>query len=250
MFSIVILLVIYMVYKAYADHITYFTVQQDKVPPSFNDYMIFFIADVHRRNIRNSTVQKIKEPIDVVLIGGDFIERHVPLRRMSTNIKKLKQLGAPIYFVWGNNDIEIDRRKIINLLEGEGVILLEDDIISLSRGHAEIQLIGLNYYDDNDLDPAIDWSRLEDGFTILLTHKPSSYYKLENEYKQHIDLILAGHTHGGQIRIAGFGFYEKGGIFSDEHACLIITEGYGFTLLPFRLETKAECHVISLKSTL
>ncbi|MEI3604712.1 metallophosphoesterase [Pseudogracilibacillus sp. SE30717A] len=247
--SVCILFVIYMVYKAHKDFITRFSVTHEKIPTQFNNYRIFFIADVHRRKIKDLTLQKVKEPINVIFIGGDFIERYVPLSRLRENIIKLKQFNVPIYFVWGNNDLEIDKETLINLLHQEGVIILEDKVVPLIIGDSKINLIGFNYYADSEKVPDLDWEKLDDGFTILLTHKPSSFYELKDKYKSQFDLVLAGHTHGGQIRIVGHGFYENGGLFKYKNTYVIITEGYGYTLLPFRLQTRAECQVISLKST-
>ena len=49
-----------------------------------------------------------------------------------------------------------------------------------------------------------------DQLTILLSHNPDVIYYVDEESK--VDLILSGHTHGGQIRLFNFGMYELGGL--------------------------------------
>ena len=238
-----------MFYLAHQDNITYEIIEHKKIPASFSNFTLFFIADVHRRKIKVRTLEKIDNSIDLILIGGDFVERGVPLERMHQNICVLKKLGAPIFFVWGNNDLEANPSKMIKIFQQENVKVLEDQVISIFQANKKINLIGFRYYKESYCGPNINWDELDDCFTILLTHKPSSFYGLQTEVKKKIDLTLTGHTHGGQIRLFGFGLYSKGGLYSENSSTILITEGYGYTLLPLRLQTKAECHVISLQRT-
>ncbi|MFD2133243.1 metallophosphoesterase [Pseudogracilibacillus auburnensis] len=246
LFLFIMSLSVYMFYVAHNDTVTYEKISSHKITKNFSGFTIFFIADIHRRNIKNQTLHKITEQIDLVLIGGDLIERNVSFQKIRSNLKKLKKWNKPIYFVWGNNDYEIDTFTFIQLLKEENVVILEDTLINIYKGTEKVQLIGFDYYKDINLQPLFDWKEVDDSFTILLTHKPSSFYELEQAKKAQIDLVLAGHTHGGQIRIFGFGFYQKGGLKYHHGTNIFITEGYGYTLLPFRLQTKAECHVITL----
>lgn len=234
---------------AHRDTITYEEIQHEKIPIRFTGFNIYFIADIHRRTINTKTLQKVNKPIHLVLIGGDLVERGVPLESMRRNISKLKRWGAPVYFVWGNNDYEINTDQMKEILREENVLILEDSVVPIYKGNDKINLIGFQYYNDNHVQPSINWEEVDDNFTILLTHKPSSFHNLEETSREKIDLTLAGHTHGGQIRIVGFGFYEKGGKLFNDHSILFITEGYGYTLLPLRLQTKSQSHVISLRST-
>jgi predicted MPP superfamily phosphohydrolase len=237
-----------MFYKAHKDIVRYHTVHHDKIPQPFMDFRIFLIADIHRRHIREETIKSIQSKPDIVCIAGDLLERGVPRTRIKENILKLKQWGVPIYFVWGNNDYEQDPDQIRHLLDRLGVIVLADDIDVIQKNGAKINMIGFDYHvDDENREGLIDWHAVHDTFTIVLTHKPSSYDHLRHQEKRLIHLVLAGHTHGGQIRFFNLGFYQKGGITKDGKTTILVTEGYGYSLVPFRLGTNAECHMITLK---
>ena len=240
-------LLLYMYYIAHDDKITYEVISHKELPNSFHNFQIFFIADIHRREIKENTLNKINKKIDIVLLGGDLIEKGVPLSRLRKNIVKLKRWGAPIYFVWGNNDYETIPTKIIQLLHEESVTLLEDSIETIQKGNETIHLVGFDYYRD-EAPHNIDWEKVKNKYTILLTHTPSSFYLLSEQEKSSFHVVLAGHTHGGQIRIFNLGFYTKGGIKKMDNTTVFVTEGYGYSFLPLRLQTSAECHCITLKT--
>lgn len=238
-----------MVFLAHNDQIQYEEMTHEKIPAAFQGFRLFLIADIHRRRLRQHTIEKLAHPPDIVCIAGDLIERGVPLERMRDNIKILKQWKVPVYFVWGNNDYEAQPDEIIRILKEEDVIILEDDMQVIERNHAHINVLGLDFYFDH-MDETIlgDWSIPKDTFTILLAHKPHAFMLLDKTSKTLIDLVLSGHTHGGQIRIFGFGPYTKGGKSKFKDTILLTTEGYGYTLFPFRLGTRSECHLLTLNS--
>ncbi|MGY0691798.1 metallophosphoesterase [Virgibacillus sp. FSP13] len=251
LFLVILLLLVfimYMVYQAHHDTINYQTIHDTSLPIGFDNYRIFFISDIHRRIIRDDTLQSITEKMDIVIIGGDLTEKGVPLERTRTNIKKLKRWNAPIYFVWGNNDYEADPPAIAKLLSEEGVIILANTHTDITAENGDmLSILGLDcsYYREARMDLAMEHANGD--FYILATHAPRTFYDLEAEEQQKANLVLAGHTHGGQIRIAGFGPYQRGGLQKHHHSNVIVSEGYGYTRLPFRLGTNAECHVLTLK---
>jgi len=245
--SLFIFLITYMVVVAHHDTVTEEVITHPHIPKAFDDFTIFFIADVHRRKVKHRTIEKIDTNVDAVFIGGDLIERGVSLDKMRDNIRTLQQLQAPIYFVWGNNDYEVSPKKMFHILQSEGVIVLEDTIDMIRRKEEHLNIIGFNYSFDHELEPLVDWQCVDSSYTILLTHKPSSFFTLNDLEQAKIDLVLAGHTHGGQIRFFGFGLYEKGGFQTYNNTPIFVTEGYGYTMLPFRLGTKSQCHLITLQ---
>ncbi|MUK87245.1 metallophosphoesterase [Ornithinibacillus sp. L9] len=246
LFTVVLLVILYMMYKAHHDIVEFRTILDDRLPKPFQQFQIFFISDIHRRKIKNETLDQINQNINVVIIGGDLTEKKVPFSRTRKNVKKLKRWGAPIYFVWGNNDFEVQPDKLSQLLQDEGVTILNNSYVHIQKEGHILSLIGLEYnpymettYDINSIESKGD-------YLVLLTHRPDDFYLLDSMSQNNIHLVLAGHTHGGQIRIGPIGFYEKGSFKEYRSTKILISEGYGYTLLPFRFGTKAECHVLTL----
>lgn len=239
---------LYMVFNAHRDTIDYRTINDDKLPKNFTGLTIFFISDVHRRKISQKTIYLIKNKIDFVAIGGDLTEKGVPLDKTRDNIRRLQAFEVPIYFVWGNHEEEIEKSVLYNMLIEEEVTVLADTNELIYRDKEVINLLGFDYHLEDQGRSKIDWGSVKEYYTILLSHVPNDFYKLDNEHKSIINTVLSGHTHGGQIRFFGLGYYENGGLTKSSHTNVLISEGYGYTMLPFRLQTKAQCHVLTFKS--
>lgn len=236
-----------MIFTAHHDTIDYRTIQDEELPESFNQHCIFFISDIHRRKINLHTLKGIKKDIHMVVIGGDLTEKGVPLERTRENLRRLKQLGAPIYFVWGNNDYEISPQLFNDLLKKENVKILKDSYIEMTRNGESFYVVGFDYHEDFNDRISIDWENIGEDYCLLLTHVPQDFYDLDFSVQKKIRTVLAGHTHGGQIRLFGLGFYQRGGLRTFHHTKILVSEGYGYTFLPFRLQTKAECHVLTFE---
>lgn len=83
------------------------------------------------------------------------------------------------------------------------------------------------------------------GFpTVLVSHNPEIHHQIQEA--DGIDLILSGHTHGGQIRFGRFGLCEIGGTGTVFKAPYLISNGYGTSKLPLRLGARPETHLIKL----
>lgn len=239
-----------MVYQAHHDMIDVRDIVDPNLPTDFHEFRIFFISDIHKRLIKKQTLSNINQPIDLVIIGGDLTERGVPLDRTRENLMRLSLLNAPIYFVWGNNDYEIEPQEtLIQLLKSCHVNILENSYHDIKRKHAILRLYGTDFFliDIESRNDILTKADLDGDYHILVAHNPADFYQLHSCLKKRINLVLSGHTHGGQIRLFGLGLYQKGGLSTIEQTHILISEGYGYTLLPFRLQTKAECHVITLK---
>jgi uncharacterized protein len=236
-----ILLLLYMLKQAFNNVLSEKTIKFNDFPKEVSELIIFFISDVHRRNISTEIVDKAMNRADLVFIGGDLMEKGVPFERVEKNIQKLKRI-APIYFVWGNNDHEVDHQKLVSLLEKYDVRILENESVTLTKG---ITLAGIDdvSLERDSLKDALS-NVEENNFTILLSHNPSIVQKMNDTYN--IPIVLSGHTHGGQIRILGWGLYEKGRIEELPQTTLFVSNGYGTTGLPLRLGAKAETHLLIL----
>lgn len=240
-------LILYMYRLALKDCVIYQEITFPEFPESFGEIKIFFISDIHKRKITDQLMEKINEKVDLVIIGGDLLEKGVPIERVEENIQKLKELGFS-FFVWGNNDYEMNPRILDGLLLKYGVKILDNTAVSFESDQGDrFILLGV---DDmsmkrDRLDLALKDAGEEDGFRVLVSHNPDIIHNLKQE--DHISLVLSGHTHGGQIRIFGWGPYKKGRLEKNRVTTLLVSNGYGTTSLPLRLGAKPETHLLTLR---
>jgi uncharacterized protein len=242
---VTIVLLIYMYREAFSNRVIYHEFQFKSLPMSFKQIRIFFISDIHRRIISEKIIDEVMGKIDVVIIGGDLTERGVPHDRVVSNLKLLKKIG-PVYFVWGNNDYEVNSHVLDATMLDLGVRILDNTTVSFeSETGDHFLLVGIDDLTLNRdrLDLALSDCR-EEGFRLLVSHNPGIARKIQPEHG--IGFVLSGHTHGGQIRIFGIGPYELGGVKRVGSTVLLTSNGYGTTAIPLRLEAKSETHVITL----
>ncbi|WHX39140.1 metallophosphoesterase family protein [Mesobacillus sp. AQ2] len=238
-------LLLYMYRQAFEDRVLKQEIRLKDFPASFGTVRIFFISDIHKRIISDSIINEVKGKPDLVIIGGDLAEKGVSLERISANLEKLKTVG-PVFFVWGNNDYEFNSHELDSLLYHSGVKVLDNTAVKFESEAGDIlYLLGIDDFGlgKSRLDLAVRDAE-EEGFRILVSHNPAIANSLKSE--DEISLLLSGHTHGGQIRIFGFGPYELGGIKKKNGTTVLTSNGYGTTGVPFRLGAKAETHLITL----
>ncbi|HET7629235.1 MAG TPA: metallophosphoesterase [Bacillales bacterium] len=243
--AFVIIWVVRMWMEAHRDVVLHHDVHLDNLPEALDGTTFFFISDVHRRVIAEEIITAVDGRASFIVIGGDLTEKGVPFDRVETNVRRLRDL-APVYFVWGNNDYEVDARKLETLLHACGVHILDNSAALLENEGARLVLVGVDDYgtERDRLDLAMD-DAPKDGFRLLISHNPDIREKVESNMG--ISFILSGHTHGGQIRLFGWGPREKGGMKQYPGYTLLISNGYGTTTIPLRFNAPAETHLISLK---
>ena len=205
---------------------------------------IFFISDVHLRKINRKMIHSITQQIDAVIIGGDFADGRTSIQRIKHNIALLQQL-APIYFVWGNNDREVGEDQLRELFENMGVIIVENNAFQLPN---RTNTIWISAIDDTSIRSHSFENALakckQDDLIIFVSHNPQVLPNVPKNKK--LILMLAGHLHGGQIRFRNFGIHPHGSFTIRQGVPTLISNGYGTTLVPFRLGAKPECHIIDI----
>ena len=237
-----ITLLLYMYIEAHRNRVSLDTVKIDKLPGSFKNFKIFFISDIHRRTITKNLLEKAGTA-NIVIIGGDLTEKGVPMARVEDNIKMLSKIG-PVYFVWGNNDYDVDGNLLMNTITNNGAIILDNSSISIKTNNDVLDIAGIN-------DLSFGKDRLEDAVMncssscrILISHNPDISRKIKQEHQ--VCLVLSGHTHGGQIRLGPLGIAKRGGWYDEGYYKLLVSNGFGATHLPLRLGAPSEAHLITL----
>ncbi|MGX1981879.1 putative MPP superfamily phosphohydrolase [Thermolongibacillus altinsuensis] len=246
-FVVIICFIFYMWMEAHRNRIVRHHFSFSSFPKSFRRFHLFFISDIHRRRVSPKLIERLKGDVDLVVIGGDLTEKGVPFARVKENILLLRQLG-PVYFVWGNNDYEVDFHELDALLLDCGVKILDNTAVMFESEEGErVALIGVD--DVNGRRDRLDFALSDvprSVFRILVSHDPRIVQKIKKE--DDIHLVLSGHTHGGQIRFWKFGLYEKGGVKEINGMKVLVSNGYGTTALPLRFGAPAEVHLLSLHS--
>lgn len=233
-------LLLFMFRNAHVHTLKRQTLHLEAIQP-FKPFKMVFISDIHHRVLPENLIDF---PVDFIVIGGDIAEKGVPLRKVEHNLKVLSA-AAPVYFIWGNNDREVDEMELRRLFSRYGVHLLENDSIELF-GNSRLKLVGLDYFAfrENPLDTAFAGVAADDT-VIFVSHTPFIFPRVMEHYP--VDFVLAGHTHGGQIRIGKWGLYKKGSLTEENGVYRLVSNGYGTTHLPLRLGAEAEYHVLTIK---
>ncbi|WP_088102244.1 metallophosphoesterase [Halalkalibacter urbisdiaboli] len=238
------LLLLYMLIEAHRNRIRHQELEVKNLPELFDGFRIYFISDVHRRRISDKMLKKIVKNCDLIIIGGDLLEKRVPIQRVEDNVKKLVEI-APTFFIWGNNDIEIDGTKLRACFKRNGVVELNDRLIEIERDSSSLAFVGVHHERFRSCHLQLYEKAGHYDCCILLSHYPEviDYLPIQHPFS----LILSGHTHGGQIRLLGWGLAEKGGIKCRKGLVQLISNGYGTTGLPLRLGAPAETHLLTLR---
>lgn len=205
---------------------------------------LFFISDIHVRKVNAKMVQRLPRKVDGVIIGGDLADKRTPIERIYSNLELLTSLG-PTYFVWGNNDREVGESRLRKIFEETGVQIIENDAILLNSKY-KVWLSAVDFTAKNEaiLDQTFEKIN-ENGCHIFISHNPQIFPSVQKKYK--VDLLMAGHLHGGQIRLGPFGIHPHGSFSVMDGVPTLISNGYGTTLIPMRLCAKPQCHIIDAK---
>jgi uncharacterized protein len=235
-------LLFFMLYEARRNVVNMNQVKMPHFPENMKPLSLFFISDIHKREISDEIIDEVKGKAELVIIGGDLLEKGVPFSRVEQNLDKLLTLGS-VYFVWGNNDYEVNTDRLKQIFMEKGIIEVVNESVKVPIHSGEMNLIGV---DDASTQRANYHLALEeihpDEFNLLVSHDP----RLVNQVRKvdGIDVMISGHTHGGQIRLFGWGMYKKGRLEILPQTTLLVSNGYGTTAIPLRLGAPAETHLL------
>ncbi|MER2262161.1 MAG: metallophosphoesterase [Psychrobacillus sp.] len=235
-----IMLFLYMLFLAFQINVKEHHLHVKEIPTG-TQLNIFFISDIHRRKINDTLIHSIIGKVDLVIIGGDLTEKGVPLNRTKSNLRQLKKLG-PVFYVFGNNDREVGEENLTAIFHELDIQMLNNTSVSVSKG---IRLVGINDGFVGKVNVTAAFKQVEEkDIIIFVSHAPAFFHSALKLSKPR--LMLAGHLHGGQIRLGPLGIYEKGSYRLKENCAQLISNGFGTTGVPLRLGAKSECHIITL----
>ena len=221
---------------------------------------IAFLSDLHFNGALESAVQLeqllarvIAVQPDVILLGGDYttsVTNEADLRALRGSFAEIfsKTEGIPVVAILGNHEAWTVLPRWRAALQSAGIAVLENKVLVLKGLGLCIRGLGDYYsggYQFTDF-PA------ECGYlaALTLTHDPAAAFQPGIE-----GLVLAGHTHCGQIRLPFIGApwapssaprKAHCGLYSDDIRQVLVTPGIGTSVLPVRLGTQAQWELITL----
>ena len=253
--------VIYAVYENSTIHIRDLVIESDKIPLGFENMKIIFFADIqmdyfytkNRKKIRKIVNFINKEKPDIILFGGDYINKARGTEAVFEEVEFLKA-GKGIYTVYGNHDY-YDYKKITSRLKEQGINILKNSSAEIKTENGNIVIAGIDDYlrGTPDIEKALGGTG--DMFTILLCHNPDYFEIMPEEAKEKTDIILSGHTHGGQLNLFGFapfvpsryGSKYRYGMKETKNSRIYITSGLGGVVFPMRFMARPEIVNLVLK---
>ena len=250
-------LFVYSLYSAYSPVVRRLSITIDK--PFAQPISMMVASDLHiGRLFGNKAIARLQRLIDdnqpdMLLMPGDIMDDNVKAfthYNMADNLAKLcASLPFGIYATLGNHDLYGHELPISESLRSAGVQLLNDEVLRLDYNEQPIWLVGR--FDNHKRARVATTELLAQVDTnepiVLLDHRPSD---IVAHSQLSIDLQVSGHTHNGQIFPANFivnainriGYgYEAIG-----RGHFLVSSGYGFWGIPFRLGSRSEVWIITL----
>lgn len=228
--------------------------------PELKGIKVVLIGDFHIKPNQQKRLEKVvslvnKQNADVVLSVGDYVSGHeknmtMPIENIVKELKNVKSKYG-FYSVLGNHDWWLDGEDITNELNKNGIKILKNSNKKVCINGKTIYIAGVE--DLTTRTPDV-YSALKATHkpTILLTHSPDIFYKVP----QDVNITLAGHVHGGQVRLPLFGAlivpskygnkYSQG-LVIEEGKKMFVTKGIGNSILPVRFNCVPEIVVIEFE---
>lgn len=252
-----------------------YTIKNSNIPDSFHGAKIIHISDLHyKTTYYKKEVEKMVKKInelkpDLVVLTGDLFDKDTKYSSQDFEelTKELLKIEPTIgkYAISGNHDMQVPEWETV--IKNSGFTNLNDTFDTIYMNSLNpLLIVGAssslnNMKDINDrLKPANDYIKSIAGqekknnipnYKILLLHEPD--YIEDIDYQQ-FDLVLAGHSHNGQVRMPGIGaiilpegakkYYEQH--YTLNQTDLYISSGLGTSTIPYRLFNKPAINLYRL----
>jgi hypothetical protein len=255
------------------------TLKFPDLPDTFDGFTITQLSDIHagsftsRKGVENGIALVNKQNSDLLLFTGDLVNSKAS--EMEPWKDSFAKLRAPFgkYSVLGNHDYgdythwDNDEAKAANLVSLKnthkeiGFKLLLNESVQIRKDGQQIALIGVENWGKGGFHKYGSLAKAtvnvpDTEFKILMSHDPSHWEAKTLEHEKHINLALAGHTHGMQFGIELFGFQwspvkyvypQWAGLYKKNGKYLYVNRGFGFLGFKGRLGIWPEITVITLK---
>jgi predicted MPP superfamily phosphohydrolase len=228
---------------------------------------IAILTDLHigspfngRTKLRDVVTRTNAARPDVVCILGDLVIQGVLGGRFvgpEEIASELKGLRAPagVLAVLGNHDGWLDHDRVRNALERNGIPVIEETARRINTPAGPLWIAGISdlWTGRHDIGAALRAVQPDGAPIILLTHNPDVFPDVPDR----IALTLAGHTHGGQVRLpfvgrpivpSAFGQRFAAGHVVEEGRHLFIATGVGTSILPVRFRVPPAVAILAIET--
>jgi predicted MPP superfamily phosphohydrolase len=255
-----VILLVYAFIEPYRVTVPVTVIESPDIPEVFDGMKIVFISDIHRGPFMSEKrvdriVRRINrlEP-DLILLGGDYVHRSGSA--VYSVFRSLSALRARqgVYAVLGNHDIWEGKVRALDCMEKAGIRSLDNQGLWLYRGDCRIRLGGVADLEwDSPRPESTTGPVTVKDFVLLVSHNPDIFETLD---KSVVDLVLSGHTHGGQVSLFGLwapllptrtGQKYRTGLKWQGGSRILISNGVGTITPPVRFCTPPQINVILLK---
>ncbi len=274
--SIVIVIILFCNFQNKHLETTHYTYAAEQLGADLEGYRIVQISDLHNAKFGKNNqklVDRIREcEPDMIVLTGDLVDsNHTNVDRAVQFVDEIVKI-CPVYYVTGNHEYWLEKSEYDELMSGladAGVVILDNQVVEISRGDAKFRLVGL---DDRSLSDGTLGMLLKDQagqkeetadnensgekeLTVVLAHEPQY---LARYASAGVDLVLSGHAHGGQFRlpfVGGIVAPDQG--FLPEYTAgeyymngteMIVSRGLGNSVIPVRLFNYPEIVCVELKT--
>lgn len=274
--SIVIVIILFCNFQNKHLETTHYAYAAEQLGADLEGYRIVQISDLHNAKFgkdNQKLVDRIREcEPDMIVLTGDLVDsNHTNVDRAVQFVDEIVKI-CPVYYVTGNHEYWLEASEYDELmsgLTGAGAVILDDQVVEISRGDAKIRLVGL---DDRSLsdgtlgtllndqagqkeETADNENSWEKELTVVLAHEPQY---LARYASAGVDLVFSGHAHGGQFRlpfVGGIvapdqGFFPEytAGEYYMNGTEMIVSRGLGNSVIPVRLFNYPEIVCVELKT--
>ncbi|WP_339237963.1 metallophosphoesterase [Oceanobacillus sp. FSL W7-1281] len=265
-FSVLLLAMLSLLIKVYFDTST-FKINREHFSSvkleAGTELSVLQITDVHSRLFgegNEQVLEKVRElDADIIVLTGDLIDRKTEDLEVAFELAEaLVQINPETYFVTGNHEHENpEKEAFLAELEKRGVRILSNEHTQFEKDGQLFNMAGVNDVSTNHEDISSAFSGLDtEKYTILLSHAPSVIQKYPDVAA---DIVLSGHTHGGQVRLPFIGALvapdegllpelQKGVYPLGDARYLYIDSGLGTSALPIRFLNQSQISLITIQS--
>ncbi len=246
---------------------------------AFDGLKITAVSDLHAgfHPVDHTMLRRVVETVnqtepDVIVLLGDFVSNYsdratvrMPANEIAAGLAGLKaKLG--VFAVLGNHDGWYDNGLLAAEFEKVGIRVLQDEVAFIEQNGHKMRFFGMidhlhmgGWKDFNLKKRRALATAPEDGQIIVLQHGPDIFPAINalDTFGEPYKLMLAGHTHGGQIRFpilgapmvpSSFGQKYTYGHITENGKHLFVTSGVGNSILPFRFMSPPEIAVLVIRS--